>query len=54
MLVHASTVRRVQAMKPLFRRLFLETRLVVKRHMVWEDTPNFRLMAIYDLKSRCK
>ncbi len=39
---------------PLFDRLFQETRLVVKRHMVWEDTSNFRLMNVYDMKTQCK
>ncbi|CAM9330868.1 unnamed protein product [Ectocarpus sp. 6 AP-2014] len=51
---HGEQCDHCEAMKPLFRRLFLETRLVVKRHMVWEDTANFRLMSIYDLKSRCR
>ncbi|CAN0541326.1 unnamed protein product [Ectocarpus sp. 8 AP-2014] len=51
---HGEQCDHCEAMKPLFRRLFSETRLVVKRHMVWENTANFRLMSIYDMKSRCK
>eukprot|EP00903_Cladosiphon_okamuranus_P013092 g12212.t1 len=51
---HGAKCDHCEAMLPLFDRLFQETRLVVKRHLVWEDTANFRLMSVYDMKSQCK
>lgn len=41
-------------MLPLLDRLFKETRLKVKRHLVWEETPNFLLMQMYDAKTKCR
>ncbi|CAM9192237.1 unnamed protein product [Hapterophycus canaliculatus] len=51
---HGAKCDHCEEMLPLFDRLHDETRLVIKRHLVWEDTANFRLMAIYDLKTGCK
>lgn len=51
---HIGCLAFVQAMLPLFERLFKETRLVIKRHLVWEDTPNFQLMQMYDAKTKCR
>lgn len=43
-----------QTMVPLMHKLFKIFRLNVKRHMVWEGTSNFRLMAAYDMETGCK
>lgn len=44
----------LQTMVPLMHKLFKIFRLNVKRHMVWEGTSNFRLMAAYDMETGCK
>ncbi|CAM9170743.1 unnamed protein product [Laminaria digitata] len=51
---HGANCDHCETMVPLMHKLFKIFRLNVKRHMVWEGTSNFRLMAAYDMETGCK
>ncbi|CAM9762523.1 unnamed protein product [Ascophyllum nodosum] len=51
---HGANCDHCDAMVPLMRKLFNLYKIQVKRHMVWEGTANFRLMAAYDMETGCK